>query len=196
MRNLEVQKDIDKSANLKMLKVGEVLILKTNEDFVWTVLGSCVSVIFHVPKRISLICHAQMPTQSKYKYNCFDSCPHTCFDSMQGSSDFKYVTCSIEYMIHQLVKNKISLKSIHTTILGGATGFFGIENDNSVGYQNIMAAKKILCKYKIRINRELTGGNEGITIWYCSSNNRLLVNKHKEEGKFELQDIKVQSRVI
>jgi len=180
----------NKLANAKMLKTGEVKILDNNSEIIWTALGSCVSVIFHVPQKISLISHAQMPMQMRSEYNCFNYCTHQCFNDLPDFSDFKYVTCSIEYMINELVKRKINLRSIHTSVLGGASTIFGVEQNNSVGSQNIIATKTLLAKYKIRINRELVGGNYGITIWYNHAENKVLVNRHRQEGKFELMDIK------
>jgi chemotaxis receptor (MCP) glutamine deamidase CheD len=184
-----MQQDIEKQINARMVKTGEVVIMNNRSDVAWTVLGSCVSVIFHVPKKMSLISHAQMPARTKFKYNCFDHCPHPCFNALPDSEDFRYVTCSTEYMINYLLKNKIKLSSIHTTLLGGATSFYGIENDNSVGFQNVTSARYILAKHKIKINREFIAGSSGISVWFYADSNKVFVTKHKEQEKFELKDI-------
>jgi chemotaxis receptor (MCP) glutamine deamidase CheD len=191
-----MQPDTEKLPDASMVKTGEIKILKNSGDAAWTVLGSCVSVIFHIPKKLSLISHAQMPMRAQFKYNCFDSCPHPCFNVLPEAEDFRYVTCSTEYMINHLLKNKIKLNTIHTSLLGGATSFYGIEKDNSVGFQNIVAAKSILAKYKIRINREFTAGSSGISVWFYAGTNKIFINKHKEEGKFELKDLTIPWKMV
>ena len=47
----------------RMLGIGDLVKMQNNDTVVWTVLGSCVSVIFHIPGFFSLMCHAQLPCQ-------------------------------------------------------------------------------------------------------------------------------------
>jgi len=188
-----MNQELNKSKNTKFLNIGEVKILKNPDDNVWTILGSCLTVIFHVPKRLSLICHAQMPSRSKYDTKCSDTCPNPCFIHPPDSLDFKHVTCSIDFMVNELIKNGVNLKKIHTTILGGASVLDITENNNSVGSQNIMMARKMLANYNITINRELVGGTKGLTLLYYSGTNKLIINKHPGAEKFELRDVKSPS---
>ena len=184
-----MQKEPDRQDNITMLKIGEVMNMKNNSDSVWTVLGSCISVIFHVPQKLSLICHAQLPYKSRNKQS--DSASPSFQNNSSGSTDFSYVDSVVEYMINKLVMHGINLNNIHTSLLGGASAAFSNGNDNSIGSKNIAAAKEILTKYKIKINRELTGGFDGITLWYYPRTNILLVNRHGEKGKFELPNNKM-----
>jgi chemotaxis receptor (MCP) glutamine deamidase CheD len=183
---------LNRQVNSKMVRIGEVLALKKEHESVWTALGSCITVIFHVPQKISLLCHAQMPSKAGYDNNCFNSCSHPCLDKLPEFVDFKYVSCSIEYMINKLVLNHINLKQVHTSLLGGASGIVGLEKNNSIGYLNVIAARKILAKHKIRINREHICGADGITIWYNHGSNSLIVRGHKDNLSFELNDINAQ----
>ncbi len=183
-----MNQELDNSKNFKFLNIGELEILRNPNDRIWTVLGSCLSVIFHVPKRLSLICHAQMPDRSKYESKCSDTCPDPCFIHQPDTIDFKFVSCSIDFMVKELLKKGISLRKIHTTIVGGASV---LEiNNNTIGNQNVIMAKKKLAQYNIIINRELVGGNNGISIWYYSGSNKLFINRHPEIEKFELQDVR------
>jgi len=179
----------DKIPKFKNLETGQVKILKTSNDKVFTVLGSCVSVIFFVPKLMSLICHAQLPTQSKYEFISSGSGTLPSFKNGVDSLDLMYVDCSVDYMVNVLLKNKINFKGIHTTVLGGASVFGNLNSTNSIGNQNIAVAKNILAKYHIKINRELIGGDKGLTIWYYAGSNKLIVNRHTENIRFELNDV-------
>ena len=171
-----------------MLRIGEIKILKEDEEIVWTILGSCISVIFHTNMGLSLICHAQMPTRDiTYDNICADSCPHPCFNYLPDSMKFKYVSCSIEYMLEVMKQNGVNLRSVNTSLLGGASTLGRIELKKTIGERNVQIAKKILSENKIVINRELTGGSHALTLWYSPKNNRLHYRNNKNQLKLELK---------
>ncbi|NJO90630.1 MAG: hypothetical protein HC831_17975 [Chloroflexia bacterium] len=84
------------------VKIGELKIIRKADEVVWTILGSCISVVFHVRSDLALICHAQYPAPRLYRDKCSDSCPRPCFTELNEAEKFKYVTCSLEYMISYL----------------------------------------------------------------------------------------------
>lgn len=169
-----------------MLNIGEVKVVKSNDEILWTVLGSCISVIFHKKGKLSIICHAQMPSRGKFDRSCSDNCPHPCFNNLSESNDFKYVNCSLEYMMDMLKKNRINFQEIHTTLIGGAAVLQTDNIEKTIGYQNIQVAKNILANNQIKINRELSGGNTGLTLWYYHDDNRLVYRDHNSKDKLEL----------
>jgi len=175
--------DIDKNNNVN---IGEFKIIRNPEDVVWTILGSCISVIFYVKKNLSLICHAQYPSPDKKIIDCSDSCPSPCLTNFPKEMKFKYVSCSLEYMIAYLNRKNINLNMINTSLVGGASALGFNKTTKTIGEQNLTKAKQILNKYKIRINREIIGGNEGYTLWYYAKNNRLTYKKHNSEKIIEV----------
>ena len=46
------------SINNEMVKIGEIRIIESNDEIAWTVLGSCISVVFFTGMNLSLINHA------------------------------------------------------------------------------------------------------------------------------------------
>jgi chemotaxis receptor (MCP) glutamine deamidase CheD len=89
-----------KLAGGTMINIGEIRITEKADEIVWSVLGSCVSIIFRADEKLSLLCHAQMPYRKEFGSRCADSCPKPCYNYLPDSMELKYVTCSIEYMIH------------------------------------------------------------------------------------------------
>ncbi len=168
------------------VKIGELKIIKRDNEVVWTILGSCISVVFHVKPNLALICHAQYPLPRQYAGKCSDSCPHPCFTELNETERFKYVTCSLEYMISYLKRNKINLKDIHTSLFGGASYFKSDDGKNNFGKINVMKAKEILENHEIKINREVTGGDDGYTLWYFVKTNQVKYKRHREKEFFQI----------
>lgn len=171
------------SINNEMIKTGEIRVIENDDEIAWTVLGSCISVVFFSGVNLSLICHAQMPSRSKYDKVCSDNCPHPCFNSLPETNDFKYVNCSVEYMINLLKQKNINLRNIKTTLIGGSSVMNIDKSGKTIGEQNIEVAREILSRNRITINRELIGERDGITFWFNPANNEIKYRKHNEERK-------------
>ena len=171
------------SINNEMIKTGEIRIIENNDEIAWTVLGSCISVVFFTGLNLSLINHAQMPSRSKFDKVCSDNCPHPCFNLLPDTHDFKYVNCSLEYMINVLKQKRINLQHIKTTLIGGSSVMNINKAGKTIGEQNIEVAREILSRNKIIINRELIGERDGITFWFNPANNEIKYRKHSEEKK-------------
>ena len=50
--------------------------------------------------------------------------------------------------------------------------------EDSIGYQNIATAKKILSAYPIPITEEITGGNQGRSIYLYTDTGEIVVKTH------------------
>ncbi len=102
------------------LKIGEVYIAKAPE-IIWTVLGSCVAVVLYNQRlKIGAICHAQLPAQKHKGFKCSDACPVKCLTHVPESKEFKYVTCSIRYLLKKLSELGISKSDTIVKLFGGA----------------------------------------------------------------------------
>lgn len=166
------------------INIGEVKIIKNPNEMVWTILGSCISVIFYVRNDLALICHAQYPTQNKYNLLCSDTCPHPCFTNIKDSNRFKYVSCALEYMIEYVRKKNVPFAKVHASLIGGASVTTYRRNNKSMGELNVIKAKEILKSSRIWIKREIIGGESGITFWYDPNKNKLTYKRHNSEEVF------------
>jgi len=172
---------------MNVLDIGDILETEKEALDVWAVLGSCITVIFHLQNKITLMCHSQIPTRSDKGGSCFENCPNPCFNELEETNQNRYVTCSLEYMIHTLKKKQIALSDLNTTVIGGASLIGKLPGKETVGEKNIRIVKEILKKGKIAINREYTGGNKGLNFWYNTGTDKLIVKiQNRENRKFEL----------
>ena len=147
-------------------------------SIVRTVLGSCVAVILHVPRlRVSSLCHAQMPERTSVE-KCSESCPHPCYTELPGSNEFKYVTCCVRYMLHELDKLRVVKHEIVSTVIGGANVLRNIDPRWSVASRNVTTALAMLEKERIRISFSDVGGTKGRVIEHYSDLNRTKVRYH------------------
>jgi chemotaxis protein CheD len=135
------------------LKAGE-LFVSQQPALVSTVLGSCVSVVFHAPKAsIGAICHAMLP------------------DSGRGDDSFLYVDRAVRYMHSRLLsfcgrENKIEVK-----LFGGAEVLHpaGRNSDApSIGCQNVEAALQIIEDLGLKVTTSDTGGVMGRKLFFYS----------------------------
>ena len=171
----------------RTLNLGELIISdNSDEEVIWTVLGSCVSVIFHVPGQFSLICHSQLPDEMDRGLDCAGECPNPCFRQIDASLSSKYVKCSLEYMINHLRKHKVPFGALKTTIVGGANLMNFSIGQKSIGQKNIEMALSIFENHAIAVNRQYLGGNRGCSLWYFPPSNRLIIKNNNDNEKFEL----------
>ena len=168
------------------LLAGELAFLPHSGDVVTTVLGSCVSVIFHVPGSVSMVSHALLPSSKANNGQCFDSCPSPCQNRIPVNSENRYVTCSLKYMIGELKKRHIHPWQVQTSLIGGANVLQCREQEEGVGYKNVAKAREILNHNGFVIQREHTGGNVGRNIRYISESNTIMVKIHGQNKEFEL----------
>ncbi len=164
------------------LNPGELVV--TNEPkTIWTVLGSCVAVIlYHRESKLTGVCHAQMPDRQNHDHFCADSCPHPCCDLQPESNQFKFVSCSIEYMLHQFQKKNIEAKQITARVVGGSTNDNFEHSSLNIGKRNIETALNLLDQYQIKIIKKDLGGKRKRTIKFFIHEDRLEIKHTQENG--------------
>jgi chemotaxis protein CheD len=154
-------KDICSTYSKKFVSLGELFI--TNKPtHVWTVLGSCVSVVLHNPRmKVSALCHAQLTekgivgeTHQKESIG------------KEANDDYRYIACSIKYMLNQLFAMGIHKNEIYASVYGGASLIAAFSHQ--VGAENAEAASKVLGQSGIRIVHKDVGGIKSRTIRHFS----------------------------
>lgn len=152
--------------NRVVLLPGQLVISDKDEE-VWTLLGSCVSIIFYNPqRRVSGVSHAQLPHESM-ESACKDRCPKPC--GRDEKQRFRYVTCSFRYMLEQFNKLGIHNKEIEVSIFGGGNMLNLKKPIDRIGERNVIMAKELISKNNLVIKREDTGGDVSRTIIHHST---------------------------
>jgi chemotaxis protein CheD len=143
-----------------------------------TVLGSCVAVIFHVPRlRLSAICHAQMPERD-HDACCQDTCPRPCRAATSSVSELRYVTCCVRYMLEELRRRWVDKSEIVCTLVGGANVLRNLDVRWSVADRNVKTALKMLRREGIKVRYRDTGGTRGRVIEHTCDLNRTKIRYH------------------
>jgi len=135
-----------------------------------TILGSCVSVIIHVPRlQLSAICHARLPQSP-----CF----HT------KKNGFCYVDSVLDYMVSELCSLGARRSELIVKAFGGSQVIFSDQNTmknakfkrkKTIGEQNIAALYKGLKKHGLHLVSYDFGGNRGRKLKYNTLNNEVLI---------------------
>ena len=142
------------------------LVIAENTKIVWTLLGSCISIIFHnQEKKISAVSHAQLPYE-KSNLSCKSTCPKPC--GKDEKDEFKYVTCSFKYMLEEFHNRGIKNKDIEVSLFGGSSMFRHERDMFKIGEMNINKAKELIRQHKLKIVDENTGGNSSRTLTHYS----------------------------
>ena len=147
------------------LSLGELIIADTPTN-VWTVLGSCVSVVLYNPRlKVSALCHAQLAETDVFGKKTRGVLDEKYFD-IAVKDDFRYVGCSIKYMLEQFLARGINKNEICASIYGGANVIALFTH--KIGTINSIAAVEVLEKYGIRIIKKDIGGEKSRTIRHYS----------------------------
>lgn len=174
-----------KDISIAFLRPGEVFFGDSSlkNDFkVTTVLGSCVSVILYNSRlNMSAMCHAVMPLcgkQDKCRQEFIldknRNCPYN------YSEPNRYVNCALKNMIAPFRRHHISPKEIKVRLFGGADMFdysSAPRLRTSVGYQNIITARKIIEAEKMTLAKEDVGGLVGRKIVFFPKTGRVLLKR-------------------
>jgi len=138
---------------------------------VTTVLGSCLSVtLFSKRLRMGAICHAALPHCRKKK-----RCHELCEDA------FKYVDCSLHYMIgsmrgHGVLDNEIEIK-----LFGGADTLSS-KKENTIGSMNVKMALEIIRQEHLRIMAADVGDSFGRKIIFLTNTGEVYLKRLKDAG--------------
>lgn len=124
-----------------------------------TVLGSCVSVcIFDQKRKVGGMNHFQVPLVA---------------ESDQATARFGNVATIT--LIRMMIHDGSKIKNLEAQILGGAQNRKISPKD--IGFENVMAAKKILTRERIRVTSEDVRGGKGRKIVFNTGTNEIAVFK-------------------
>ena len=140
------------------LEPGHILLAAT-PTIISTVLGSCVSIcIYDKKQKVGGINHFQYPYTRKKK-----------------ESTAKYGNVAAITLIRMMVNNGSKIKNLEAQLFGGALN--REISSTSIGLENIIIARKILAKERIRIVSEDVGGEKGRKIVFNTGTNEIAVMK-------------------
>lgn len=159
--------------------MGAVVVVE-QPTTVWTVLGSCIAVVLHVPRlRVSAVCHAQLPEPPPGTGpSCIDACPRPCSREPPKSQTLRYATCCIRLMLSELFRRGALKVEMVATLIGGANVVSLIAPNRSAGERNVAVAQAMLAKEGIPIVLSDVGGTRGRNIEHDPATNRTVVRYH------------------
>jgi len=142
---------------LTFLNVGDIAFLN-NDDAAWTILGSCVCICLHSKrKKISAICHAQLPVRKENSLPCFEHCTVSCNRGRRCENANKYINLAIPFMLDYLKRKGIKNNELVAFITGGAS-IIPSNKIETVGVLNVKTTREILYNLGIQIVFENIGG--------------------------------------
>jgi chemotaxis protein CheD len=163
------------------LKPGEIHFAETGV-LVSTILGSCLAVtLWNRRVGISAICHGVLP-----KCKIQGSCHGQCIEK------FKYVDCSLKWMIERFVTRGVDSQEIEVKLFGGSDMFPSEEAGGSrmsVGRQNTGVARKILDREGLHIVSYDVGGSRGRKIIFDTGTGEVLLKYLRKSNLPEGEDI-------
>jgi chemotaxis protein CheD len=152
------------------LKPGELYIGERPAKVI-TVLGSCVSVtLFNRRLSIGAICHGAMPHCRKVK-----KCHELCKDA------FKYVDCSLHYMLWRLRSYGVTDSELEVKLFGGADTLSS-KKENTIGSMNVKMALDIIRHEHLRIIAADVGDSFGRKIIFFTHTGEVYLKRLKDAG--------------
>ncbi len=155
------------------LHSGE-LFFTQHSTLITTILGSCVSLTmyYNVRTKIAGMCHILLPSCSRKK-----QCSKPCTEM------FRYLNCTVRYMVKYFEQHNILRKEIEVKVFGGSDILALTDNGRgrkSVGKQNIEMAKKTLHYEHINVKAVHVGGTFGRKIFFFTDTGEVLVKRIKK----------------
>ncbi len=146
------------------LQPGELVMSKKPAE-ISTVLGSCVSVVFYLPRlQMGGMCHAVLPRD----------------DNRDNGVMGKYVDQSIRYMYEYISALQVKRSDIVVKLFGGAS-MFGHEDENrrdlAVGAQNVREALDSLRNVGLVPNVSDIGGERGRKLIFYAHTGEVLLKR-------------------
>lgn len=133
-----------------------------------TVLGSCVSVtMFHVNSRLGAVCHSVLPS-CRHETMCGGAC-----DEM-----FRYVDCSLLYMLSTFRNHGIPGSEIEVKVFGGADTLTS-RRENTIGSQNVRTALHIIGLEDLKIKAADVGDSFGRKLIFFSHTGEVFLKRLK-----------------
>jgi chemotaxis protein CheD len=133
---------------------------------VQTVLGSCVSVTFHVPRlHLGATFHALLPERERYDRSRPDDPP------------FKYVDAAVDAVCARLFRNGLKPADIECKVFGGANATF--RGEFATGRMNVEAAFKALARHHLRAKSADVGGDRGRKLLFLTDTGEVFIRRLK-----------------
>jgi len=96
---------------------------------------------------------------------------------------FRYLNCTMKYMVWSFEKNGVSKKDIDVKVFGGSDILITPQNGSmrkSVGKQNIEMAKKILHNERMEAKIFHVGGSFGRKIYFFTDSGEIFMKRIKK----------------
>lgn len=150
------------------LKPGELYIGERPAK-VTTVLGSCVSItLFNRRLSIGAMCHAVMSHCRKVK-----KCHEVCEDA------FRYVDCSLHYMLWRLRGHGVTDSELEVKLFGGADTLSS-KKENTIGSMNVKMALEIIRHERLRVIAADVGDSFGRKIIFLTHTGDVYLKRLKD----------------
>ncbi|MCP4727860.1 MAG: chemotaxis protein CheD [bacterium] len=137
-----------------MVGIGGMATSSKPGDVIKTMaLGSCVgvSIFTESPRTISLL-HVALPDSNTSKEKS---------KILPGY----FADTAIPKLVNELKKHGVSKNSKIYVKMAGGSNVLDTNNVFNIGKRNVLAIRKLLWKYKLRILKEDVGGNISRTVW-------------------------------
>lgn len=155
------------------LNPGE-LHLSRRPTRVTTVLGSCVALTIFAPRHhMGGICHGMLPNCPSLPHDheakwATAGCNQTCF---------KYMDCSILYMLQAFDKARVPRGDLQIKLFGGSDMFNGVGEAPTVGRKNLEVAQELLKREGLQLLASNLGGGAGRKLHFFTHTGEVLM-KH------------------
>ena len=143
--------------------------LATEPAIIRTVLGSCVGIVFMVPRLgIGALCHPMLPR-----------CPAHSLGRITAATGRRYVDFTIRDMARQLDSLGALRSEAQVKIFGGGDVLAVTEANSrsTVGRLNCEAALKVLEEEGFSVVASRLGGNEGVNIRFQTGTGEVLLRR-------------------
>lgn len=136
----------------KIVGLSEIYVGKEGENIITVGLGSCLGVIIYDDEnKIFGLAHIMLSDSTQFK---------------NIKNVGKYVDLAIPELIRQVIENGALRKNLKCKLIGGASMFNFSDTSliSDIGKRNVIKAREVLLKEKIKIISEDVFGTKGRTI--------------------------------
>lgn len=142
----------------KFINVGEIYVARRPTEIV-TILGSCVAVcLYDTVSKVGAMNHYLVPLWNG-----------------NGLASPKYGDVSVEKLLKHMYDHGCRPYNIIAKVFGGSNINIKSAEGMLIGKKNVIIAKEILAKHKIKVVAEDTGGNRGRRIMLVSDTGKIML---------------------
>jgi len=153
--------------NCLSVNIGEYCVSYGNVKIATWGLGSCVAIILYDSIRlIGGLAHALLPQPS--------------YPLRRMSEGKKYASVLVDLMVKKFMALGSELKDLEAALIGGAHILSIL--DSNIGERNVIAAKKRLKEWGIKVVAQDIGGRSGRNVLFYVNNGHILVSYTLRRG--------------